>query len=161
MERSARWNVDLFIFFPFFSRIPCRGTYLHNRVLHSNLQIDKSEIRIISNFIGIRYKYENKYFEICRIIARVSPHNICYFLCNYSTALSWNATQHCAPRANPFVNAQMKFLIRAVDQVKMYSTSFRLFYLYYDRYFTLFVAAAFRLTIVNSKIKRASLYSAI
>jgi len=30
--------------------------------------------------------------------------------------------ERCVPRANPFVNAQTKFLIRAVDLVKMFST---------------------------------------
>lgn len=74
----------IYLFF-FLSRIPCRGTHLRNRVLHLNLQIDKSEIRIASNFVGIRYS-ENKYFEICRIIMCVSPAiYICYILCNYST----------------------------------------------------------------------------
>jgi len=47
--------------------------------------------------------------------------------------------ERCAPRANPFVNAQTKFLIRAVDLVKMFSTNFQLLYLY-NRYSTLFVA---------------------
>lgn len=65
-------NVDLFIYL-FFTRIPCRRTDLRNWVSHLNLQIGKSEIRIILNFTGIKYN-ENKYFEICRIIVRVSPH---------------------------------------------------------------------------------------
>lgn len=52
--------------------------------------MDKSETRIILSFIeGIRYN-ENKYFEIYR--THFPTVYICYILCNYFTALSWNVT---------------------------------------------------------------------
>lgn len=150
-----RNETRLFYFF-FFSGILCRGMDLRNWVSHLNLQIDKSEIRIILNFTKIKYN-ENKYFEICRIIVRV------FSFQRYSSQLFHRVImkrdQHCAPRANPFVNAQTKFLIRAVDQVKMYSTSFRvaLFCITTDISLCLSRATSFRLITVNFEIKRVLL----